>query len=62
MKVGDVDWTPELIDEIKFLLEYCIETKEREYADGTTYEVPVLRAGKDVVERLQSLMAKIEGK
>jgi hypothetical protein len=51
---------PEMLEELKFLVETCIETFSREYADGGTYEVEQIEAGESTVKRIRELIARVE--
>lgn len=52
---------PEMLDELQFLIDQCIEVEEREYSDGTTYEVEVMHVDSATVKRIRALVSKATG-
>lgn len=52
---------PEMLEELQYLVDDCIEVVEREYADGTVYEVEQIEAYVQTVKRIRELIAKATG-
>ncbi len=52
---------PEMLGELEFLIDHCLEIESRQYSDGKEYEVEVIRAGYDGVKRIRTLIAKAKG-
>ena len=52
---------PDMFQELEFLMDYCLEKRTRQYADGSEYEVEVIRSYESEVERIKKLIAKIKG-
>jgi len=52
---------PEMLEELEFLIERCIVMVEREYVDGSTYEVENIKAYETVVKSIKEVIAKARG-
>lgn len=52
---------PEMLDELEFLISNCIEKRTRQYADGSDYEVEIIKVYESGVARIRKLIAKARG-
>lgn len=51
---------PDMLDELRHLLEDCIETDELEYADGTPYTYMKIVAYTSAIKRIRDLIEKVK--
>lgn len=52
---------PELLEELEFLVNSCVETESREYSDGGGYELETIKAGASALKRIRKVIARAKG-